>query len=336
MNALLITDLHLTANPRDDYRWKLFDWLQTTIISNSVKCLFILGDLTDQKDYHSGRLVNRVVGAFTHLYRCGCLVYIYIIPGNHDGDDPYMRFFKFLGKFPFIRFIETPWEEEIAGRTVRMLPHTRNAEADWSAVDMSSADLILTHVTVHKAVSESGVELEGVPVSLFRTARRAKIYSGDVHVPQIVGPVEYVGAPYPIKFGDKFTPRVVLLENMRKPKDLFPPSLSRVMLDLVPDDNKTYGLEKLARGDQVKVRLHLSRSQYVDWNRYKKNIMEGCAKFELELCGLELVKRDKVKIRLRGKAKTIGRTVEQVFADYCIQHKLDERMVEVGTQLMQP
>ena len=67
MNILLLADLHLTTTSRDEYRWKLFPWLYEAIIKNTVKYLFILGDLTESKNYHSAQLVNRIVDELCKL-----------------------------------------------------------------------------------------------------------------------------------------------------------------------------------------------------------------------------------------------------------------------------
>ena len=58
---LLVSDLHLTDNPRDEYRWGIFGQIDSVIQTYQPSCLVILGDLTDKKDNHSSELVNRLL-----------------------------------------------------------------------------------------------------------------------------------------------------------------------------------------------------------------------------------------------------------------------------------
>lgn len=345
MNALFITDLHLTSKPRDAYRWKLFDWMDKFMSTNPVDYLFILGDLTDAKDYHSARLVNAVVDKLCSCYRNrdGRLKYIYIIFGNHDGLDPGLPYFRFLMQFPFIRAIMTSWSEEIHGRRFLMLPHSRNPAEAWADVEMTDADYVLAHITVGGAVSESGQQLEGAPGSIFKRARRAKaILCGDVHVPQTVGDVEYIGAPYHIHFGDHFDPRVMYMKDW-KFTDHYPDLMRRHTLLLEPGDMGIDLLEEyestqlnstqLNEGDQVKVRLRLSRSEYVEWSKYRKEIITMCEKAKIELCSLELVKPQE-RIKVRTKKTVVSESPLQTVERYCADNQFEGLVKDMGLELV--
>lgn len=48
-SAIMISDLHLTDSPRDEYRWGLFPWLREQIKVYKIEHLLILGDITDRK-----------------------------------------------------------------------------------------------------------------------------------------------------------------------------------------------------------------------------------------------------------------------------------------------
>ena len=52
MNVLIITDLHLTDVPAENYRWDVFKHAKTELGKNKYDELFILGDLFDKKDKH--------------------------------------------------------------------------------------------------------------------------------------------------------------------------------------------------------------------------------------------------------------------------------------------
>ena len=91
-------------------------------------------------------------------------------------------------------------------------------------------------------------------------------------------------------------------------------------------------VNELKPGDQVKVRLQLNRSQYVDWQEYKNGIIKLCGELKLELCGLELVRAPE-KIKLRNRPKP-GQTQQQVFDNYCTQHKFNGLIHDMGQALL--
>ena len=335
MNTLLISDLHLTDAPRDSYRWKLFDWLIEVMPQHDVKNLFILGDITDAKDYHSARLVNRLVGALLGLYRRGGLHYIHLLRGNHDGTDPHCPYFEFLGQYPSIRYISTPFTFPLNGQDVLALPHSRDPQKDWDGVEMHNVDLILMHATVRGAVAENGQVLEGVPPSLLATARRAKIYSGDVHVPQKLGRVEYVGAPYPVRFGDSFVPRAILLEK-GKARDLLPPAIRRGVITVDATQAGLAGLSAYSKGDQVKVRVRLNPSEYLDWQKIKKNVTAACTEQGVELCGLELERTPPRRLlRKSGAPLQQQRTPQDILKAFCAANKVDGSSAAVADGILE-
>lgn len=337
MNVLITTDLHLTGHQRDMYRWDLFPWLAEKIVEHNAKILFILGDLTEDKDRHAGKLVNRIVDTLVKLLKNSGLQRIYIVRGNHDGFDPDWPYFRFLNNFPQIRFVVGPFMETFEEKNVLMLPHSRNPAADWEVAPMYDADYIFMHATVQGAVSENGYTLDGVTHGIFKRAPRATIYSGDVHVPQTSGRIIYVGTPYQVRFGtQRHQCRVLLLKDFRSAVDLHFETLWRYILDVVPKDGTAAWPTGLRKGDQIKVRLHLAPHEYVDWSTYRKQVSALANQEELELCGLELV-RVKPKLPLRGAPKQLAvRAPKEIFKQFCDQQKIDAYLSQVGEKLMLP
>ncbi len=333
MIQLLISDLHLTDNPRDSYRWGLFPWLAEKKMQGAgVHDVFILGDITDAKDHHSAKLVNKIVDAVVGLYRSTGALCVHILRGNHDGYDPDCPYFRFLGKFPFVKFYEVPFLTQITGFDVLMLPHSRFPERDWVDVPFRDAELILMHATVKDAVSESGVKLDGVSPKWFARCS-AKIYSGDVHVPQKVGAVEYVGAPYPIRFGDKFTPRCVLLDKGKIKEEWHYPTIQRLLLTISHPDE--LAKSTLNKGDQVKVQLKLGKSQFVDWAKHKKRVVDICAEAGVELCDIELAKNAGAVPKIKSAAVVHKVTSQETLAAYCKENKVVEETAEAGIALLE-
>lgn len=276
--ALLCSDLHLTANPRDEYRWGLFKWLAATCATEEVKTLLILGDLTDAKDYHPSSLTNRLVDNVAMLSWLG--VDIWILLGNHD----YLRkghaYFAFLSHLPNVHFVTTMTEIEDTGKghSAVMLPHTKDPIGEWAGLDFTHYDLLFMHQTVDGAIADNGQVMRGEKMPWLQAR---KIWSGDIHVPQVIGAVEYVGSPYPIHFGDSFTPRCVLLDRRGRPSDLHFPCLSRHMLRFLPGDESA--LQYVKPGDQVKAVIELAPSERHEWRRVQREVRE-----RLEAAGADI------------------------------------------------
>lgn len=338
MNLLLLADLHLSAVAREEYRWRLFPWLLDTCPKHKVATVIILGDLTEAKDYHSARLVNRIVDELCKLKQQAGTEFI-ILPGNHDGIDPGCPYFRFLGQFPFIHYYQTPFLRPLSGdRLALFLPHTKEPEK-WDVKLLQDANLIFMHQTVSGAVSETGVALEGHDLSaVLRVAHRAKIWSGDIHVPQKCGSVEYVGAPYPVRFGDSFTPRAVLLKGARESVDLATPHFGKLTITIERQEQVRDGyIQGLTQpGDQVKVRVRLTRAEFVAWEKVKRDIIAACTDAGVELCGLEVerVEESAPKVVKRRGTSPVAASPEQTLVAWSERQKLDAPLVEAGKKIL--
>jgi len=334
MAHLLIADLHLTGAPRDEYRWRLFPWLHEMINTHAVHTLFVLGDLTESKDYHSARLVNRIVGGLLEMFDGTSLAKLCILRGNHDAIDPECAYFRFLGRYPQVHYADTPYAAPFEGREFLLLPHSRDPAHDWTDIeDMNRADVVLMHQTVSGAKGENDTLLDGVPAGLLRRATRAKIYSGDVHVPQTVGRVEYVGAPYPIHFGDQFQGRAVLLaENGRTARDLHPPQVRRRWAAVRPQDRPGTATAGLSAGDQVKVRVLLAPAELGEWDRVKKRVVADCTTAGVELCGLELARQQSGTVPVKQAPQRAAPA--EVLHTYCTVNKVAPALVRAGQSIL--
>ena len=281
--ALITSDLHLTANPKDEYRWRLFDFLEDQCRAEQVKTLCILGDLTDAKDYHPSSLTNRVVAQISRMR--AVVERVIILCGNHD----YLRaghaYFEFLNYIPGVTFVVKPYEDLMDdGVATLWLPHTKTPAKDWEGIDTTHFDYVFMHQTVGGSVASNGQKMDGEDVP--DMSAWGKVYSGDIHVPQVIKGVEYVGSPYHVHFGDAFTPRCILLDRRNRPVDVHMESISRRTLT-VKSLRELKRIE-LAAGDQVKVRIELDEADKHDWQRIKRLAAEYVKAEGAELHGLEL------------------------------------------------
>lgn len=328
MSYLLVGDMHLTAQPRDAYRWQVFDVLKK--YAKGTTGIVLMGDLSDQKDNHGAQLVNNVCTKLCELAR---VTEVHVLRGNHDGIDPQWPYFRFLGRFPRIHFYAEPQSLVCDGKPSRilMLPHSRNPLPEWSKIEWSAYDVVLAHVTVKGAVSETGSVLDSVVGADYFKKRNVAVFAGDVHVPQRIGPVTYVGAPYPIRFGDSFTPRLLKLEGRRAKSIELTPVLQRRMMDVT--DAADLAKHPWNVGDQVKVRLHLTEENLHTWTKQRAAIVSFCRKRNLDLVDVRVVKEagsDAKPVPERLQIKRPADTLREYIAD----RKVDKALAVVGQSLI--
>lgn len=313
--ALITTDLHLTEAPDTEYRWGLFPWINQQIEDRGIESVRILGDLTDAKDNHSAGLTNRIADALRSLK----IDDLALIAGNHDWLKRGHEFFRFLNHIPGVRFITSPTEDSSGDRTVMYLPYSKNPAEDWSAFKTwEMIDFVFMHQTVTGAVASNGQEMEGEAVP---EIKGPKVYSGDIHVPQTIKGVTYIGSPYHVHFGDSFAPRVLLLDRKGREHWLHYPSPKRVMAKVTG----LAGLKRmdLAAGDMVKVVVTLAPDERHEWARIRRSCLEYLTDREIQVFGIAMRGQESAK-RLRGTSPLTQpqKSPYGVIFDYCQRFEL--------------
>lgn len=325
---LIISDLHLSDNPLEEYRWGVFDWLSVTTEKINLGTIYILGDLTEKKDNHGAKLVNRLTGNLLNMRDWSKRMVI--LRGNHDGLDPDWPFFHFLSEMnieyyysPMIidRELFIPYSKDFAGDIKRFFKDGK--------IDLSCVDRIFMHQTI-KGAMVNGVTLEGFDNNIFNCFN-GLVFSGDIHVPQRVGKVVYVGSTYPVYFGDTYVGGAILL-TADKWKRIENPTIRRVMLDLdfSKDVDSSFVVHK---GDQFKVRLLVNRSDSDKFDFWRKKIRETIEKREGVLVSTEL-KLAEEKSRLIKKRKFKDTDPLTVLSRYCRAEGLDSYYEEKGREFV--
>lgn len=331
--ALLTSDLHLTAAPRDAYRWSLFDYVADQCQVEQVRTVCILGDLTDAKDYHPSSLTNDVVKQIARLTHLPTVEQVLILMGNHD----YLRaghsYFEFLNELPGVRFITKPWEDTEGDVNTYWLPHTKTPAKDWAGMDFSHYNYVFMHQTVSGSIASNGMKMDGEALPPFEGC---KVYSGDIHVPQVIGDVEYVGSPYHVHFGDSFSPRLVLLDRRNRAVDLSFESPRRLALT-VPSVRELKRFE-FRPGDHIKLRIELDAADKHDWSRQRRLALEHLKAEQVEVHGVDLrvtkTGQEAVETRLQG-----GRSVlpaPKVVEAFVKAQDLGGDVLDAGLDLVEP
>jgi Calcineurin-like phosphoesterase len=310
---LLTADPHFSDNPRDDYRLQFLPRLKRLALQHKVELVGILGDLTEQKDRHSSWLVNRVVDSLADIARD---VPLSILRGNHDGLDADNPFFRFLSNVPGIDFINQPKSRD----GIMWLPHSRDPKHDWPS-SYSRIDTVFTHVTFKGAKGENGVELDGIARNVLPAT--ASIFSGDVHVPQSIGGVTYVGAPFTIDFGDQFKPRVLLLGNNRRVSSIALSGPQKRVLTITTDEL----LGEANKCDIVRIMVQLQEHQHAHWPELREQHRAWG-----ERQGYVV---DSVMPLLTAKSVPASkpqalRSDKQLYDDYCRRFQIEKSKSEAG------
>jgi len=327
LNDTLITaDLHLTDRKADEYRWKVFDDLLRIIKKRKVKYLLILGDLTEKKDVHSSILIDRILRQFQRLASSG-VKHVYFLMGNHDYEEPTKPFFQFLDLIPNVTFIKHMTSFNIGKAHCLFLPHTRSPKDDWKEWKLNKFDYIFTHQCYEGAVARSGMELDGAKIKT-----KAIVISGDIHEPQRVQGVRYVGSPYPIVFGDEFDCRFIYLTK-DKIKSIKRKTIRKITYRMTsPDQYNTVTGEP---GDMVKVIFTLPKSEFGIWDTLKEQTKNFCKSKGIDLKGLEL--RAETVTNKKGKAgrkRLTSQTPKATYTAFCKQEKLSKEIVKAGTEFV--
>lgn len=332
MTWLITSDIHLSDKPRDEYRFGLFPWLAKQQGKLDVSATFILGDITENKDKHSHRLVNRIVDEFKRLRPP-----VHILRGNHDtpGDqaDP---FFRFLSEIKGIYFWSKPEIVSPVQRPIVMIPHCRSqAEFDEACkIIPPNPSAVMLHQTFEGAIAETGVRLSGLAASPATFKGAAGVWSGDVHKPQHSGPITYVGSPYHVKFGDRFTPRVIVAALPHTANyDLHFPSPRKLSLK-INDAHTLLNHDILREGDQVKLEIEITREELVEYDSIRKDILAVCRQAKVEVFGVTVKVIQSAK---RPDVKTSERTLldkTEVFDAYCNQEKIPSAQREAGRTIL--
>ncbi len=321
MNFLIFSDTHFSDNPRDGYRFGLFKWLAEQQQKYKPEVTLLLGDCTERKDFHSSELVNKIVDGLKLLKPP-----IYICRGNHDGNDPTTPFFKFLNSINGITFCVEP--TYIKEHNIYMLPHQRNQVAFEAAFKQAPEGCyLMMHNTLSNAISETGSRLTGLAVPSKHKAFKG-LYAGDVHVPQRCGEVTYIGSPFHVRFGDKFIPRVLLLQN-GKEIDLHFPAPKKLSLKI----RDLSEFPKLSKGDQVKVTLELTRSEAVEWANHKKSILDHCKQYGIEVYGTEVEIAEGVKQKREVEVSNTKSNLDY-FQAFCITEQVPANIKTIGNKIL--
>lgn len=331
MTALLTADLHFSDNPRDAYRFDFMPWLAGLAKNHKPEVVFVLGDLTEEKDRHSAALVNRIADSFHYL---AAICPVVIVQGNHDYlGDPRNAFYRFLGQIEGISWFNQPSCEAWNGiGRVLCLPHTLDYERDWGSLRSSfkNMDWILAHNTFTGADAGHGRFLKGVPTDVF--PKDAQVISGDIHIPQTFDVITYVGAPYTVDFGDDYDPRVLELHGDGSKKSIPVPGVQKRLIEIT-DLKQLDKLKGVHEGDILKVRLKLPPDLRTSWPEMQDEVRKWGLGAGVVIHAVQPMTDSTMLFREKAQQRA-PRTDEELMKAYAAKTGIDKRTLEMGLELM--
>lgn len=305
----------------------MFDTIERARVKHRAKTLVITGDITDAKDRHSALLVNRIVDTLT-----GAGMQVIVLQGNHDYQLLGHPFFAFLNGIPGMTFVTEPTR---IGDWV-FLPHSRKTPLPGLDMIDSTVTHCFMHQTVNGATASNGQRMDGEITSKgLPRPHTCKYYSGDIHVPQFCGHVEYIGSPYPVHFGDTYKPRMIVMLDEEDTVDIAWQGIRRETADI--DDVRDLDDLGLEHDDQLKVRLRLSAAETPEWHAHKQAVQQWCDRRGVRLASIELVPQ-KVRKQLvePGTAVATRRDVSPlaVLKRYAGSRGMDDEALSVGARII--
>lgn len=327
--TLTTGDLHLSANPRDAYRFVFLEkTLPGLVREHMVERVIILGDLTEAKDGHGAELTNRLVDGIAALTTGG--VVVYILKANHDYLAEDVPFFRFLRHVPRVRWINSPTRLRLRGLgACWFLPHSPRWSDEWAELDLSDTDWFFCHQTFGGANLDHGHKAVGGAPPFTRKAGD-QVISGDVHVPQQLGAITYVGAPYTIDFGDSYEPRVLLLEG----DNMHSIPVEGPQKRLVVLRNRADRYPNVQPGDVVKVRIEPPPGNEVPKAEWRAQVRRWA-----DAAGVQLYATEVIAPKASSVAKSANRTRDRSSDDglvraYAKRMKRGKATIAAGLKLM--
>lgn len=325
---ILTADLHLTDSMNDEYRWQVFEKIAAArAVSKQPQKLYILGDMFDRKDRHSSALLNRTVDTLIHLMNDG--FDITILSGNHDKHAHAEKsYWDFLGELrgKGITYITRP----VLCSDLLLMPFQVDPIATLQKFDMKALEAVFMHQPVTGAVGEHGMKLKIDRSPIF--PRHLKVYSGDIHTPQKVGRVEYVGAPHPVNFGDGYKCRLLRLDKeygITEEIILHPPSKHLFRVHSMAE----LAAARTRPGDQARVEFHVAADKLEQWAVDREAIGAWATERKVRVASIETI-IDAHTSKGVPQAAVFDADPTDTLAAFATSEGLEETLVTVGMDLL--
>ena len=341
MKILLTTDLHLDLIKANQYRWRIFSFLEKMVEKHSIESLYILGDLTEKSNKHDSILVNSIMHSLDSLLQ-NCDVSI--LMGNHDYFDIENPFFKFVEKLRdgqrYVNFVNTP----ICLNDLFIFIPNRMIDEGMELVD-NNVKFLCVHEAIKGFKYESGKDSDGFDKEIFKDLL---VFNGHLHRPQRMDNIVCLGSPYPIRFNNLgdicgSESKVYILDtDTGKLSEYLTHIMNRRKIILYPEDFEGgfLDLEKFFceedEGNQFKFEIVLQKSMLYKYSEYVSIVKRTCKTHAIEYhgCQCTLLKEEEVKSKKKKKRER-EETPEDILKRYGEKENLTKEQMELALILME-
>jgi predicted phosphodiesterase len=333
-NWLLFSDTHFTDNPLEEYRWGVWDKLRDLCREYKVTELVHCGDLTDRKDRHSSVLLNRLSNELATFHNLG--VYVHIVMGNHDMAISGPNYWQVLNHISNVAYVTVP--KSYLNDQVLFLPFSSNPIEEWKELKIDQKKCIFLHQTVSGVEVERGHVIEQTSTPMPVIPVHVAAFSGDIHRPQKVGGVQYVGTPYPVRMGEDWPGQVILIkkDDFLHPEVIVLPSIRRTILNI----SSTIELpldQTFKTGDQVRIRYNLPSDSVGLWGTIEQECKDwadrtGCSLLSCEAILVEVRKDDEQKQAQIAVLEALPPS--EVVSMFGKENRLSDLTIDVGLELL--
>ena len=346
MKILLVADVHLVEKLEEAHRWDVFAKVKEICLFEQIENVCFMGDTWDKMDRYGAALVNRSVEELTTLVANG--INVAVLQGNHDYKKEGVSFWDFLNSFPNITYITKPVEaNQVWGgknTSPMFLPFSPNPKEEWACIPLQGYPLIFMHQTLAGSLVEGGRKIEKEPHALPIFPRGVTIYSGDVHCPQTIGRVTYVGTPHATRFGEDWPGRLLIIDT-DNPSEFGAITLASVKKEIlnissVADLDVLAMKKSLANGDQIRVRCSLNKDNFMDWSIIEGNIREWAALQGLSIASVEGAVEEQIDVEGSESQISSDHSIEQLSPEdivrlFAKEENLGEPVILEGLKLIQ-
>jgi DNA repair exonuclease SbcCD nuclease subunit len=332
-NILLSADWHLTDNDIEKYRWNVFDVLIKTSIENQVNTIILSGDIFDRRDKHPGTLINSFINAILDIKQ-KINAEILILAGNHDTPLKNTYYWSFLNSIG-IKYI---WNPELFN-DVYLLPFSPNPVEDWKELDFNNVKAIIMHQTIAGAVVDGDRVITDAPHPMPKLPD-IPIYSGDIHRPQFIQGVTYIGVPHPTRFSEDWPNRFLLINDVdwSTYKEIPIESIRRCVLEI--SNAAVLNQTEFKKGDQLRIKFKLTNRGLALWPTEEQAIREWAKQKEVTIVSIEAILVDNIDTSIPTSNAEIDAGVELMPADQIIrtfgeEESLSQEIIDFGIKLVQ-
>lgn len=196
-----VGDLHLTDKPQDAYRLQVFEWLAAEP-RDQCRGVLILGDLVHTNDKLSNRLWDDLLTAMRIMV--AAFGKVVLIDGNHDYRDAASSVGRVLES---LEGVVRPTREN----PVMMLAPLGKCgfyhhDHKFEFPNTTGLSWAFFHQHFAGASRPGGQAIPGGSALPDRWPSGCKYLAGDIHDPQKVGAIQYVGSPQPTTFAETHEP----------------------------------------------------------------------------------------------------------------------------------